>query len=421
MLPQASILDRTLISLPRQRICVVTETYPPEVNGVAITVQRCVQALRARGHEVRVVRPRQAEASDSSREEGDLLTGSLPIPGYPTLRMGVPCQRQLRELWRNWRPDVLHVITEGPLGWSALQAARALTIPVVADFHTNFHSYGRHYGWGRLSTLIYRYLRYFHNRAQVTLVPTRTLRDQLSIDGFKRIEVVARGVDTQLFHPGQRSATLRTAWGLSAGDLAVLYVGRLAPEKNLPLVHRAFAAIREVRPDARLVLVGDGPAGPLRDALGSDAVVYAGIQRDRALAQHFASADLFLFPSLTETFGNVTLEAMASGLPVVAYDYAAAGEHVQHGRSGWLAPFDDSVQFVEGARAIASSPALRETMGQAAALQCHSLGWEQVMDALERALVRVVHSEVHDSALPSRLVGRAGSPVVPPAHKHPSL
>jgi glycosyltransferase involved in cell wall biosynthesis len=283
---------------------------------------------------------------------------------------------------------------------------------VVADFHTNFHSYGRHYGWGWLTSLIYGYLRRFHNEAQLTLVPTRGMRERLAADGFRRLEVVARGVDTRLFRPERRDPGLRAAWGLKDGDLAVLYVGRIAAEKNLPMVLEAFAAIRRQRPDARLILVGDGPSLPDLEA-GAAQHVYAGVRRGEDLARHYASADLFLFPSLTETFGNVTLEAMASGLAVLAYDYAAAAEYLVHGESGWLAPFDDPAAFVRGAEILASSPALCERMRVAAVATCAFLGWERVIDDLERALLRTVQAEI--PAMQSSLLSRRPPAQLPPA------
>ncbi len=408
---EASILDRTVAALPRVTICVVTETWPNDVNGVALTLLRCVRALRERGHAVQVVRPEQPNALV---EGDDLVTRGMPIPGYPGLRMGMPSSRALRALWSRARPDIVHVITEGPLGWSALQVARAMHIPVVADFHTNFHSYGRHYGWGWLTQLIYRYLRRFHNQAQLTLVPTRGMRERLAADGFRGLEVVSRGVDTGLFNPGRRSKALRTAWGLTDDDLAVLYVGRLAAEKNLPVVLQAFHALARVEPRARLVLVGDGPARPELQA-SQPQHVYAGVRRGEELAAHFASADLFLFPSLTETFGNVTLEAMASGLAVLAYDYAAAAEHIQHGISGWLAPFDDTAAFIAGAEHLAASPQLRSRLRNAAAAVSQALSWDRVIDDLERALIRTVHAEVQ--TLTPTLLNRqhgAPAPVTPP-------
>lgn len=402
MMQEVSILDRTAAALPRLRICVVTETYPPEVNGVALTLERCVSAMRDRGHHVVVVRPHQVGVE---RAVDELVTPGLPIPGYPGLKMGLPAKRHLRQFWQSWRPDLVHVITEGPLGWSALSVAEAMHIPVVADFHTNFHSYGRHYGWGWFSRFIYGYLRHFHNRAQLTLVPTRGMRERLIADGFKRLEVVARGVDTHLFNPKRRDAELRLKWGLGPDDLAVLYVGRLAPEKNLPVVLRAFAEIQKTSPRAKLVLVGDGPAR-LQLQTEEPHYIFAGIRRDQDLAAHYASADIFLFPSLTETFGNVTLEAMASGLAVVAYDYAAAAEHMTHGESGLLVPYDDTPSFIQAAHTIAQSASLRAQIRAGAVLTCEPLGWEQVMDDMERALIKTVHAETQ-AILPAIPVPRA--------------
>ena len=168
-----------------RRIALVTETYPPEVNGVAMSVARIVDGLHRRQHEIQLVRPRQGgsmpqpAASDDERFE-EVLTAGWPIPAYPELRMGAPSKRALVRLWSVQRPDVVHIATEGPLGWSALQAALHLKLPVTSDFRTNFHTYGRHYRIGWLARPISAYLRKFHNRAHATMVPTDALRAQLA-------------------------------------------------------------------------------------------------------------------------------------------------------------------------------------------------------------------------------------------------
>jgi glycosyltransferase involved in cell wall biosynthesis len=228
---------------------------------------------------------------------------------------------------------VVQIATEGPLGWSALAAANKLRLPVASDFHTNFHSYSSHYGFGLLRRAIVAYLRKFHNKAAVTLVPTEGIRRELLGYGYENIEIIGRGVDTKLFHPGRRDPALRARWGANEDETVVLYVGRLAAEKNLALVFDAFDAMREAHPAIRLVLVGDGPERAVWQARRPD-VVFCGTQVGGALAAHYASGDVFLFPSLTETWGNVTIEAMASGLAVVAYDCAAAEEVIRHGENG---------------------------------------------------------------------------------------
>ena len=192
-------------------------------------------------------------------------------------------------------------------------------------FHGNFHTYSQHYGLGWLEKPIMAYLRKFHNRTLLSMVPSEGQREQLAAGGFHNLRVVARGVDTQLFTPYRRSELLRRQWGVTPATPVVLHVGRLAAEKNLPALAAAFITISKRQPRARMVLVGEGPEERMLRSRLPEAI-FAGTRRGEELASHYASADLFLFPSLTETFGNVTLEAIASGLPLVAYDYAAAGQ-----------------------------------------------------------------------------------------------
>lgn len=386
----------------RLRIAVVTETYPPEINGVAMTLGRFVRALQDREHQVQLIRPRQS-AEDLPRDESNLeqvLRPGVPIPRYAGLRMGLPAKSTLRRIWSLKRPDVVHVVTEGPLGWSALAAANTLRIPVATDFHTNFHSYSRHYGLGWLKKPIAAYLRKFHNQARVTMVPSLTIRRDLESAGFRNLEVVARGVDTQLFDPARRSQDLRAAWGVPEQGLAVLYVGRIAPEKNLELLVRAFRAMARVCPDARLILVGDGPELAALKTAHPD-FVCCGARRGEDLACHYASADAFLFPSLTETFGNVLLEAMASGLPTVGFDYAAAAEHVRHGFNGLKAPYGNAGEFLAQSLRLTEDADLRRSLGREARSTALNLSWQHIFGRLEDIFMDIVRTNeaYHEKAL----------------------
>ena len=369
------------------RIALVTETYPPEINGVAMTLGRMVDGLLRRGHSLQLVRPRQS-ADDTAGAHGRIdqfLVIGLPIPGYSGLKFGLPAKGRLVRLWAQDRPDLVHVVTEGPLGWSAIAAARKLGLPVTSDFHTNFHSYCRHYGFGWLQSPMSAYLRKLHNRSDATLVPTRALARELDAEGYRNLAVVSRGVDMELFNPGRRSAELRTAWGARDDSLVVIYVGRLAPEKNLRVVVGAFAAIRALRPDAKLLFVGDGP---LRGSLQSSCpdAVFAGMRTGSDLAAHYASADLFLFASLTETFGNVTSEALASGLGVVAYGCAAAADLIIDGSNGRTVAPGDAQGFVAAAVALAGdADQLQQLRNRSAASVAH-LDWELIHDEFEKTL-----------------------------------
>jgi glycosyltransferase involved in cell wall biosynthesis len=380
-------------SRPQLRIAMVTETYPPEINGVAMTVGRLVEGLQLRNHQIQLIRPRQ-HAGDLPQPTATLsehLQRGVALPRYQGLKMGLPAKAALTRLWTLQRPDVVQIATEGPLGWSALGAAKTLRLPVASDFHTNFHSYSSHYGLGLLRRAIVAYLRKFHNKADVTLVPTAGIRRELLGYGYANLEVIGRGVDTRLFHPGRREDALRARWGAGPAETVALYVGRLAAEKNLALVFDAYDAMRAAHPATRLVLVGDGPERTIWETRRPDAV-FCGTQVGEALAAHYASADVFLFPSLTETWGNVTIEAMASGLAVVAYDCAAAEEVIRHGENGVKAPPGEEATFVAAAASLAADADARRRLGRSATARAAQLSWDAIVTSFERVLLRLAHA-----------------------------
>ena len=382
------------------RVAVVTETYPPEVNGVAATVSRIVEGLHSRGHLLQVLRPHQGE-SDGVPDAAGLahrrLRG-LPIPRYPGLRLGLPAQRRLQALWAGQRPDVVHVVTEGPLGWSATRAAMRLGLPLVSDFRTNFHAYSAHYGMAWLGAPILAYLRRLHNRCACTMVPTEAVRGELQAQGFERLRVVSRGVDRQRFDPARRSAGLRSHWGADSDDPVALYVGRLAPEKNLGVMLQAFQAMKAVDPRWRLVLVGDGPELRSLQQRCPDAI-FAGVRHAEDLAAHYASADLFLFPSLTETFGNLVPEALASGLPLIAYEQAAAAQLLQSAPDGQLVKPGDGLGFVAAARDLAQDTARRIRLAAGARDRTALMGWSVVVEAVEAEYLAAIAARYSPSAL----------------------
>ncbi len=385
------LLEELPVSRRHLRVSLITETYPPEINGVAMTLGHLVLGLQARDHQVQLIRPRQGHEAppvDMDNLE-QILRPGFPIPRYAGLNMGLPAKRLLFKRWSVRQPDVVHIATEGPLGWSALAAANKLRIPVVSGFHTNFHSYSSHYGFGWLKKPIHAYLRKFHNQTRLTLVPTRQLGIELSRAGYRNVEVLSRGVDQRLFNPGKRSAALRQEWGVADNTPAVIHVGRIAPEKNLGLLIRAFEAIEATRPGARLILVGDGPSlAALKHS--HPRFVFRGARVGEDLASHYASADIFLFPSVTETFGNTLTEAMASGLACLGYDYAAASEHIRQGDNGVKVRLHDEPAFIDQARWLAEHPEAIGPLGAGARETMKTLSWEDIHDQLEGYYLRVI-------------------------------
>jgi glycosyltransferase involved in cell wall biosynthesis len=362
-------------------VCFVTETYPPEVNGVALTLRRLIDGLRQQDYTVSLVRPRRKslDGSDDRSRPSVALVPALPLPGYKGLHAGLPAFRALKRYWAQRRPDVVYVATEGPLGWSAVRTALRLNIPVLSGFHTNFHSYSKHYHAGWLQDAIFRYLCRFHNSTSGTLVPSAELRDLLQARGIRNISVLDRGVDSRLFAPARRSAALRHLWSAGEDDLVALYVGRIAPEKNLEVAIQAYRAMQAIDRRVKFVIVGDGPQRAALQKMHPD-LLFCGEQRSRRLAQYYASADVFLFPSETETFGNVILEAMASGLVIVAYDYAAARVHIRNGDTGMLAPYSASRAFIDAAGQIAAKSIALTDMKRRAREHALSLDWQRVVD-----------------------------------------
>jgi len=371
------------------RYTIVTETYPPEVNGVALTVQGLELGLRQAGHDVDLVRPRQDGDRDGALLEGTLLVNGAALPRYPGLRFGMPAPLRLARHWQAKRPDAVYIATEGPLGWSALRCARRLGIPVATGFHTRFDEYLPDYGAAWLQAAALRWMRRFHNQADATLVPTRELQAFLELEGFERVRLLARAVDSQQFDPAKRDVSLRADWGIEGHGFAAIYVGRIAAEKNLGLAVNAFRRIQQQRPKARFVLVGDGPA---REKLAQDNpdFLFCGIQRGEALSRHFASGDLFLFPSRSETFGNVTLEAMASGVATVAFDYGAAHEYLRDGENG--AAVDSDASFVDAAVRLAGDDALRGALGRQAAQDMKRLHPQHVVAEFDALLSELAHT-----------------------------
>tara|TARA_R110002096_G_scaffold4501_6_gene21113 strand:+ start:45883 stop:47034 length:1152 start_codon:yes stop_codon:yes gene_type:complete len=372
------------------KITFVTDTYAPQLNGVANTLRRLVEELRQRGHDIDVIRP-----SSLASDEVGMQVPSVALPGYPEVRVGLPMGLILQARWFRNRPDVIYVATETPLGTSAINAARALDIPVASGFHTNFQQYVAHYQLPLLERATMSYLRHVHNRSDCTFAPTQDTIEELERQGFCNLELLPRGVDTDKFTPQKRDPFLRHQWGATEGSLVGLFVGRIAAEKNLPLVVRTFSELKRRYPDFCGIFVGEGPKLEELKSTHPE-FVYAGPQFGEELGRCYASADLFVFPSMTETFGNVTLEAMASGLAVIAYHYVAARQHIIDEENGFTAPFGDEEAFVEKAIHAAQFPKLSEVREEARN-SARKVRWKKVAKRFETNLMEMVGE---DSSLP---------------------
>jgi glycosyltransferase involved in cell wall biosynthesis len=346
------------------RIALVTDTYTPQVNGVTTVVVRIANVLREFGHEVVVVAPRYP--GHSPVNPGELRIPSVSFPPYPAIRLSLPQFGVVSRFLDSFAPDIVHVATEGPLGLTGRRYAVQRRIPLVTSYHTNFPQYARHYGAGFIEPLVWKWLRWFHRPAVLTQTPGEAVASELERRGIGRPIVWGRGVDTLHFNPSRRSAGWRR-WLAGGDDTAiVLHVGRLAPEKNIDVLAEAWIAARErVGQRATFVIAGEGP-DRRRLLTHLPWIRHLGFLDRGKLADVYASADICVLPSRTETCGLVALEAMASGLAVVAADAGGFRESIAHRRSGLLVAPDDAIGFASDILSLVIAPQRRAEIATAA-------------------------------------------------------
>jgi len=374
------------------RVSLVTETYFPQVNGVSRTLGELVRHLTDRGDLVQLIHPDYGEPA--SRADVHLVR-AVNIPFYKELYLPLPPFGPVRRAIDAFRPDVVHIATEATLGLTVLRHVRRRKLVTVSSFHTNFDQYSRHYRIGWANGTIWRYLRWFHNRTSETYVPSLTTIKGLETLGFQRLVLWPRGVDSTLFRPdrpGRRQVRQALGWG--PDDLVISYVSRIAPEKNVSYLADALAIVAARRPDVRILFVGDGPTrSDLEQRIGAIAR-FAGYRMGEELADYYSAGDLFAFTALTETFGNVVLEAMASGMPVAALRAGGVGDTVQPGKTGLLVePTEPPARFAEAILAMIAEPARLQAMSAAARAYAISQSWDTIMGELRQRYQLAIDSQ----------------------------
>lgn len=376
---------------PRLKIAIVTETWPPEINGVAMSLLQLSKGLQASGHKILLIRPSQLHSCADFKPDRECLVKGQSIPKYPGLKFGWPQFMKLSAELDDFQPDVVHIVTEGPLGLAALQAARSRKLPVSSGFHSAFQDFSRFFDLAFFVKPVQRYLRWFHNATHLTCVPSKDTEEALREFGVKcPLVVVGRGVDTERFSPAHRSEKIRQQWGATEQTRVMIYVGRVSPEKEVNVLIDAYNAMKKMgKADIKLVVVGDGPDKTRLEQIHKNTdIVFTGSLGGRDLASAYASADVFVFASQVETFGNVVLEAMASGLPVVAYDYACAALHLKHEVSGWLSPIGQASALIQHMYQLPENNVLRQ-MGAVAREKTLQAGWNYPVQQFEQALYAV--------------------------------
>lgn len=360
------------------RIALVTDTYLPEINGVTTVLATMRSGLAARGHAVQVIAPRYG---NEAPEDGIVRRPSMSLPGYAMSRLALPFGGVGGAI-DDFAPDVVHVVTEGVLGGLGRRHARRRRLPLVTSFHTDFPRYAARYAGEWAVNPVRKYLRWFHGPSAFIQTPSETTRSELAAMGLPQAVVWGRGVDATLFRPARRSESRRAAMG-AAERPVVLHVSRLAVEKDVDTLVAAFRqAHATLGEGAVFVVAGDGPkAAEVRAALPF--AVHRGFLRRADVADLYADSDLFVFPSPTETCGLVVLEAMASGLPVVASDTGGVLENMRDGLNGLCVPAGDAGRFSRAILELLSAESRRSAMGQAARAFAVARDWARELDALE--------------------------------------
>jgi glycosyltransferase involved in cell wall biosynthesis len=347
------------------KIALVTDTFAPQVNGVTTVLIRMATAIREAGHDVIVVAPRYP-GQEESRANGQLRLASVPFPPYPAIRLTIPPYGDAYRYLSSFAPDVVHVATEGPLGGVGRRYALRTKTPLVTSFHTDFPRYCRDYGLPSLESWVWRWLVWFHRPARLTHTPGEAILAKLQGRGLSQAVLWGRGVDTALFSPQRRMPEWRQRLGLAEEAVIVVHVGRLAREKNLGVLANAWSLARkQLGGAAEFLLVGDGPiAAELEAKLPW--VRRMGFMARNELANVYANSDICLLPSDTETCGLVALEAMASGLPVVAADAGGFRDSVRAEHNGLLVPPDRPETFADAVVRLALDSDYRRALASRA-------------------------------------------------------
>lgn len=368
------------------KVAIFTDTFLPDVNGVARTLGRWVRYLESQGATCRVFAP-QSEGGTGTDYSNTMVERfySIPFLLYPECKLAIPNPITIKKTLMEFKPDIIHCATPFNLGLYGLHYAKKHKIPIVASYHTHFDQYLQYYKIQWVEGMLWRYLGWFHQTCRRIYVPSMSTQRYLEERGFHNLEVWSRGVDVSRFHPEvDREAVLKRA-GADPSKFTMLYVGRLAPEKSVDVLLDAYAKLPErMKEQSQLILAGDGPLHKeLIETYGDRAdMKFLGFVEGQELSDLYAASDVFVFPSATETFGNVVLEAMASGTPVIGANAGGVSDTVRHMQNGWLCPVGDASAFAQAVETLFDNPELRTGLGHAGRLYSEQQSWDSIFARL---------------------------------------
>lgn len=383
------------------KVSIVSETYWPELNGLSMTLQQLINGLIEKEHHLQLICPsnKQRFFNISDRYFQYTPVVGIPVPGYKGKRIGFSTGRYLGNCWNKNQPDIIFVASEGLLGRLAVSQAKKMGIPVVSAFNYNISSYSNYFQVAYLKKIIKNYQVRTHHKSQTTLVSTDSQKEFVKHLGMDNVQKLARGVDTTLFTPDKRDQVLRASWGVDEESKVLLFVGRMSLKKNLNLAIRTYYTLSKLDANIKFVFVGDGPDKEVLQRQHPQ-FIFAGIRIGEELAKYFASCDIFLLPSMNEHYGNVVLEAMASGLGVVAFNHAAAKEHIQHKVNGIVAPFNFPNDFRLLAMEFLENEMLLQKTKIKAREYAETQQWQDIVNQFENILEANIRLGMNNEVYP---------------------
>ncbi len=398
----------SLAADPQLRIALFTGNYNYIKDGVALTLNRLVHFLEQRGVAVLVFAPTAPKPAFEA--DGELVSvPSMALPFRSEYRMALGLPAVARQRLAEFRPNLFHIAVPDLLGYRALKLAGAQNIPVVASFHTRYDTYLKFYGLGFLAPLGLKYFRYFYRKCRMVYPPSESMAAIIREEDLtQNVHVWSRGVDAEFFNPARRSLEWRRSLGIADNEVVVTFAGRLVKEKNTDLTVRVLEKLKRQPLPFRAMIVGDGPEGARMKAALPDGV-FTGFLHGEALSRAYASSDIFLFPSESETFGNVTLEAMASGLPTVCANASGSNSLVVDGSTGYLIDAKSEAVFVDRLAGLVGNHTLRTEMGHAARKRALTFDWDAILSDLLASYREVValHGGVKTATSPAARVEAA--------------
>lgn len=384
------------------KIAIFTDTFAPQINGVTKNLNRLLNYFTDRGIEYLLFAPETETKTGSIYEKNVIRLKSLNFFLYPELKFTLPNYLKIRSKLMKFNPDLFHLITPFNIGLTGLYAARQSDSPIVASYHTNFDQYLDYYNINFLEKAAWKYLRWFHDQALRNYCPSEETRKELAERNFINLDIWGRGIDSNLFSPEHRDSEFIQKHELE-DKISILYVGRIAREKNLSLLLDSFKSLNQkYSSKIRLIITGDGPELKSLKKEAPDSVIFTSFKKGRELSQIYASADIFAFPSVTETYGNVIIEAMASGLPVVAIPAGGVKENLINRYNGLAVKKNEPQEFSSKLEQLLINDHLRDALAHNARQYTLEKSWDHVFEQLHKSYQQVIDNY-------TRVYGRAVS------------